>query len=1272
MARTAPVPNIPAPPGMNPGAFVAGGGGNGGGAGGKGAGNGSGNEAADGSEGDADAEGDGNTAADADSEGSGDPPCASHPSGGGAAAAGDPVDVLTGRVFTIPVDDLWLPGPLPFRFRRSYTSSARGRDQGLGYGWSHTLAMRIVKRRRWLELHKEDGTVVRCRIPKTTPMVTLDGWRLSRTPVGYEADRAGAWFEFQPSSPDSQVYVLARIRNRNGQALETVRNGAQVTGVIDSAGREIQLVRDNSERIRRLVVRSPEGHEWVFAQYNYDSAGDLIEVIDADGFRTQFTYRDHLLKTHAYATGLTFHFVYDRKCRCLESWGTYAPQPDLAWFADQSKTLADGVTRLKGILHCKLTYGDNGYVEVTDARSSQRYQGNAFGTANMAASGGAVTTTSYDARRHVTAVTDPEGLSTTWVKDERGRWLHVRDRLGRERSLQRDSAGRVVEDKDPRGFVRRREYDQRGNLVRETDARGNSWLHTYQAGFLQESINPLGGRTKVRWDSHGNLIEVVQPNGSKWTAEYDFLGRRVATTDPYGGVTRHTFSLRGDRLSTTLPNGDQTTMRYNAMHQVLAKVFPSGRMHQYEYGGYHRIARFTDAGGRVTSLQYDASNKLRRVINPAGDEHRFDVAPEGHLAGEETFDRRRTAYRYDTLGRLVSSESHGRGLANFEYDVEGQLVGREFTSPDSEDSIPHVFEYDAGGLVSAIASDDCRIEYERNEAGDVIQETHVRRDRTTWVRREYDAMGNWTLSETSEGFLRRVQRDSVGRIVHDSLGGYELDVERDASGLVSAVVLPNAQRLETTWDSLGRLSERKIKGGLPDVSLGAEPEWVGARPGAEAQSLTLHYRGEQLAETWSEKSQSFAYDRVGQLTEVRENDAITESYAYDVVGNITRKDGVTRSYRSVVLERVGADEFEFDDDGRLVTKRTAKGAWNYSWDPCGNLSKVLTPDGQRVGFEYDPLGRRTRKQVDRPGALGWDTVSDVQYVWFGEELIHEQDVKAPHGAVTYAQREPDDLVLAAYTPDSGWQVFVHGVGGFPDATISENGAVQAGPDRTAFGVTPQASDLKVRFPGQWYDAETGLCYNRYRYYDPELGRYLSPDPIGLYGGLNTYRYVENVPVSHADPNGLGCLVTISGSGNSSGVTAQSGSLNTSGPAGSEHHAPTNSTVQTALGNTEPRELWPVGTCAEPSAIDSFLTQARAQPGNENLSDADLLQQIPPGGIEIHHHGNATTGRRRPCQNCRQMLWELGIDPENDPRIAGNPRPASSVPLNPANFGRSLR
>lgn len=138
---------------MNPGVFVAGGGGNGGGKGGKGGKNGNGEEGAGTGEGDEDANGDGNNA---DACGEGTSECAG-PHGGNGTTAGHPVDVGSGAVFTTPVVDLHLPGPLALTLTRQYNTKWRGRNVGLGFGWRHSLAYEVEVGRRRGTLHRPLG-----------------------------------------------------------------------------------------------------------------------------------------------------------------------------------------------------------------------------------------------------------------------------------------------------------------------------------------------------------------------------------------------------------------------------------------------------------------------------------------------------------------------------------------------------------------------------------------------------------------------------------------------------------------------------------------------------------------------------------------------------------------------------------------------------------------------------------------------------------------------------------------------------------------------------------------------------------------------------------------------------------------------------------------------------------------------------------------------------------------------------------------------------------
>ncbi|WP_438003444.1 DUF6531 domain-containing protein [Sorangium sp. So ce321] len=182
MARTAPVPNIPAIPGMNPGVFIMGGGGGGGGGNGRGGRGGANGQGASGENGGNGAQGGGKGANGSGPGGGGACPNPRH--GNRGVSAGDPVDVLTGRVYTLPVVDLALGGPLPLVIQRSYSSQACDRDIGLGRGWSHSLGWEIEERRRSVLIHTPWGPPIKV-LDVPANGIALECGRLSRRPWGF-------------------------------------------------------------------------------------------------------------------------------------------------------------------------------------------------------------------------------------------------------------------------------------------------------------------------------------------------------------------------------------------------------------------------------------------------------------------------------------------------------------------------------------------------------------------------------------------------------------------------------------------------------------------------------------------------------------------------------------------------------------------------------------------------------------------------------------------------------------------------------------------------------------------------------------------------------------------------------------------------------------------------------------------------------------------------------------------------------------------------------
>ncbi|MEZ2577539.1 RHS repeat domain-containing protein [Buttiauxella ferragutiae] len=218
--------------------------------------------------------------------------------------------------------------------------------------------------------------------------------------------------------------------------------------------------------------------------------------------------------------------------------------------------------------------------------------------------------------------------------------------------------------------------------------------------------------------------------------------------------------------------------------------------------------------------------------------------------------------------------------------------------------------------------------------------------------------------------------------------------------------------------------------------------------------------------------------------------------------------------------------WKYDVNGRLVEKLVDKGGyrplqWRYRWDARSQLTALETPDGERWEYRYDPSGRRISKRCTNRQKTGYD------FHWNGDQLTEEIPVYAG-GTPAY-----DDSIRWIYEPGSFTPLARYEKGqlhyavtdtvGRIQELLTEDGTIVWRGRQQLWGREESANDdslsCRLRFPGQYEDTESGLHYNRFRYYDSETGQYISADPIGLLGGVNPYGYVPN-PLRWVDPLGL--------------------------------------------------------------------------------------------------------------------------------------------------------
>ena len=239
----------------------------------------------------------------------------------------------------------------------------------------------------------------------------------------------------------------------------------------------------------------------------------------------------------------------------------------------------------------------------------------------------------------------------------------------------------------------------------------------------------------------------------------------------------------------------------------------------------------------------------------------------------------------------------------------------------------------------------------------------------------------------------------------------------------------------------------------------------------------------------------------------------------EIVDNRLTASGVTGSIdhnANNELELYGDISFDYDANGNTISKTSASESWVYRYNVQNRLVRVEEDDLLVAEYGYDPFGRRLWKEVEG---------ERIYFLYSDEGLVAEYDENG------------DELRTYGYKPDSTWgtdPLWLQENGeyywyqndhlGTPQKLVDSSGTVVWSATYTAFGeaqIEIETVTNNLRFPGQYYDAESGLHYNFNRYYDSDPGRYTRLDPIGFAGGdANWYGYVRNTPVNALDPRGL--------------------------------------------------------------------------------------------------------------------------------------------------------
>lgn len=1001
---------------------------------------------------------------------------------------GHPIDVASGRLLTWQ-QDFALPGPIPLKFERSYASGWAGRDGTLGHGWSHTLDEAVWLERGRVVYRSGDGREVEFDTFNLPGHMMRQGdeiWepisRLSLRclgPLRWEIESAASGlireFEQQPAEDRTVTSRLTRIRNRAGHDIRLAYDSrARLSLVRDSGGRELLFEHDDAGRLSRIALPHPtrEGSE-VHTQYQYSSDGDLVAVMDPMGHTARYEYAGHLLVKETDRNGLSFFFGYDgvgAGARCVRTWG-------------------DG-----GIYDHELSYDTQNHVTcVTNSLGhTTTYYANAVGAVvRIVDPLGNEKTLEYDDNLRVVARGDANGR-TEYTYDQRGNCLSVKTGSGVAR-FEYDRNDKRITRVDRCGRKRSFQYDERGLLTRVEEANGEVTRYEYQRGLLSAQVMPNGSRTELLFDPAGNMVGLTSPSGGRVSWEYDRLGRQVAHVSAKGARATTGYDRHGRALSYQDHAGAAWTFERDPEGNLIRRTGIDSQV-TYGYWGKGRVA-WRETGGLRSSYQFDTEGFVVGHLNDAGELTRFEYDAAGKLVAETGPDRGRRRYERNAGGRVVAIEKASGTKLALGYDAGGRLSSIQH--PDGEET----YVYDPEGALIAAENAHAKVAFTRDERGRVTREESEGPAGKHSVASDWERGGRRRSWRTSRGCTMVLAHDTIGRerVLAARCGTASVEVrsEHDVTGAEQVRHLGGGVAVNWTRDPAGRTLERVVRRG--GAALEAEHyKWSGPC------RLEMTINSERGACRLRHDPRGYLVDAtgVGPSSQVRQVDA-----AGNIFRSPSRDDRVYGAGGKLL--RDGETSYEYDADGNLTRRKTPVGDWTFRYNALGLLQMVVRPDGQQVTFGYDALRRRVSKS-SAGGETRWE--------WDGHRPIHE--VPPSGETITWLWDDGRRCALGRLD-EQGVELAVHDINGGAAALVDAKGALVWSGTMGLYGQpAPDAPDRwPWRWAGQYHDAETGLHYNRFRYYDPASGRYTTPDPLGLLGGPNRYGYCRD-PILGRDPLGL--------------------------------------------------------------------------------------------------------------------------------------------------------
>jgi RHS repeat-associated protein len=557
------------------------------------------------------------------------------------------------------------------------------------------------------------------------------------------------------------------------------------------------------------------------------------------------------------------------------------------------------------------------------------------------------------------------------------------------------------------------------------------------------------------------------------------MNRLTGITYPDNTTVSFGYDGRGRRTTAIDQNNKQTTYAYDDADRLISVTDAGNNLTQYGYDNESNLTSITDANNHTTNFTYDTLGRVTQTTFPSTLFETYGYDGVGNLTSKTDRKNQTIQYVYDALNRLSSKTYPDSTAANYVYDLVGKV--QQVSDPTGT----YVFAYDNMGRLIGTSTQYTFL------TGHNFQNLYT-----------YDAASNRTGLTAPDNSTNTYLYDTLNRLttLTNSLTG-QFGFGYDALSRRTQLTRPNGINTNYSYDAVSHLLSVLHQAGSTTL---------------DGASYAYDSAGNRTSKVnkLSNITEGYTYDPIYELTQVVKGGSTSETYSYDAVGNrLSSLTVPSYSYNpSNELTSNSSGSYTYDNNGNTLTDASGK---SYTWDFENRLIQAIVPGTGTTTFKYDPFGRRIQKS----GPLG-----TTNYLYDGTKLgtnIIEEVDNSGNVLARYTQDLSIDRPFAELRSGTSSYYEQDGLGSVTSLS-SSTGSLPNTYTYDSFGkLTASTGTLTnpFQYAGRELDSETGLYYDRGRYYNPSIGRFHSGDPIGFGGGINFYAYVGNDPTNYTDPDG---------------------------------------------------------------------------------------------------------------------------------------------------------